>query len=96
MAGNPLFVQLQPPHEEGRDGAAVEEVELTVVHGVFLVEGLAPLALEVDSIGEHQTGALMHGAWREDGRDELLRGLRYPAVDLLPCILCLQKKKRSR
>jgi hypothetical protein len=28
-----------------------------------------------------------------DGGDELLSGLYDPAVDLLPCVLCLQHRK---
>jgi hypothetical protein len=38
----------------------------------------------------------VHGAWREDRADEILRGLRNPAVDLLPCVLCLQDRKIDR
>jgi len=37
-------------------GAPVQAVELAV-HGVLLVEGVAPLSLEVDGIGDDVHGA---------------------------------------
>ena len=77
-------------HQRRLHGGAVEEVE--VLHlGAALVEGPHPLALEVDGVDEHQAGLGVHGARRKHVGDEPFGGLRHPAVDLLPCFLCLRR-----
>jgi hypothetical protein len=60
----------------------VQAVEL-VFFRVLLVEGLLPLPLEVDGAGEHQVRERRHRVWADDGRDQLVRPLRHPRIDLL-------------